>query len=389
MIRSAATSIVGTSAQGKQLPSSRVNVAFRKEIYPAPALTPEGTQKALARIQDNIEEATAGARTLPINGGVYFPDVTFAAGVALTIGHGLQQRVAWWAVAPRPGIAGTNGRIVELEQNASLGTLTLSSNENSVADIWIFPKPTGGGPLLEGPTVPTPATGGVSISYDQGLIVAPPLAAAWTLENPNATTHIVDSGKVGFPTVFFSAYDLVATSQNTRLALSPIAFPGGGAAYAVVTRFRAFPTIDTSSPICGLFIENAAGKIITMNWQFSGFTVSLQVLEWTNYTTLSGAAYSVTTDISPIASSWFLFEHVTGSPGARNFYWSNDGVNFLKFYTQADTAFINNNETKIGLEIDQNGSVGAAMILESYAQDVSIAALIANGKIAPLAVTHP
>lgn len=237
-----------------------------------------------------------------------------------------------------------------------------------------------------GRTVVTAASG---ISYDQGLIVAPPLAAAWTLENANANTAIANSGKAGFPTIFFGAYDVSAETQSARLAVSPTLLPGSGGAYAMVARFRAFPTLGTSSPICGFFIENVAGQIITWNFQFNGSAVTLQVIQFTNYSTISSAPYSSTSYISPIASNWALIEHTTGSPGARNFYWSNDGVNFYKFYTQADTSFINNNETKIGLDVDQNGSAGSAMILESFAQDTSFANLITNGKIAPLATKHP
>lgn len=223
---------------------------------------------------------------------------------------------------------------------------------------------------------------------DQGIIVPPALAATWTIENQSGDSKVIltDSGNSGFTTLFFSSYSST-TTQSERLARTTL--PGSGAAYAVVARFKSFPTIGTSSPLCGFAIENAAGQIITWDFQFTGFAVYLQVLEFTNYTTLSGSSYSVQSDISPISFNWVLIEHTTGSPGARNFYWSNDAVNYFKFFTMADTSFINNNETKIGLDVDQNGSAGSAMILESFAQDVSFAALISNGKLEPLAAKHP
>jgi hypothetical protein len=194
-LRSGATSIVSTS-QGKQVVTSRPSVAFRKEIYGATALAdPKNAAHAFTRIQDNIEEATASARSLPVNGGVYWPDVLFKMNTPQTIGHGLAARVAWMAVASRPGASGlnvTNGRIVEVTQNSAQGTITLSSNENVVADLWFFPKPLGAGPSLEAPGAATPPPAPIPLSDSiaiPGTLTAPPTVAGggWSFINNGGT----------------------------------------------------------------------------------------------------------------------------------------------------------------------------------------------------------
>src|SRR5579863_1284270 len=71
-------------------------VPYREELFQAPAVSaPAGLVKALHKVQRHIQESTQAARSLPIQGGTYFPAVTFAAGVPLTIVHNLQVAVAW------------------------------------------------------------------------------------------------------------------------------------------------------------------------------------------------------------------------------------------------------------------------------------------------------
>src|ERR1700728_4357911 len=132
-----------TQARAQQLASP-----MREEIYTADKVsTPAMVATALQRISRHQEETTAAARSFPFFGGAYWASVTFKANTAVTLAHGCPSglSVGWSAFSVRPlgavANAVANGRIVEISQQPSTGRITLSSNENSTADLYFFTRP--------------------------------------------------------------------------------------------------------------------------------------------------------------------------------------------------------------------------------------------------------
>ena len=128
--------------------STKELVPQREEIFQASELsTPEGVRDAFHKVQRHSAEATQAARSLPVQGGTYAPDVAFTANTAHTFMHGIVGGLAisWMVTSVRPSganaLAVTQGRIIETAQDPVNGRITLASSEDALADVWFYPTP--------------------------------------------------------------------------------------------------------------------------------------------------------------------------------------------------------------------------------------------------------
>lgn len=131
---------------------ARELVAMREEVFSSQDLdTGAGTQRALQAVQRHVAEATQAARSLPVQGGTYWPSVKFTANSAHLVQHGVAGglEVSWMALSVRPATvnvaAVSQGRIVEVSQDAPRGRITLASSEACTADLWFWARPSAEG----------------------------------------------------------------------------------------------------------------------------------------------------------------------------------------------------------------------------------------------------
>jgi hypothetical protein len=123
---------------------SRETVPMREELFDAQKLgAPGAVAEAFHRVQRHIAEATQAARSLPFNGGVYMPNVAFAANVAQALQHGcpIGLPVAWDYYARRPVAANSAGQLNEVTQDPATGRVTLQSTDAATYDLFFFTRP--------------------------------------------------------------------------------------------------------------------------------------------------------------------------------------------------------------------------------------------------------
>jgi len=135
---------------------------MREELFRADDLdNPAKVARALHIIQRHVQEATRAPRSLPVLGGCYWPNVTFAAGQPQSFAHGLQAIVAVITARVRQSASGAAPVIVEVGQDGN--RITLAASVACTADLWFYPQPgpgAGRGGLV--PPFPQPTSGGAT-----------------------------------------------------------------------------------------------------------------------------------------------------------------------------------------------------------------------------------
>jgi hypothetical protein len=201
---------------------------------------------------------------------------------------------------------------------------------------------------------------------DQGPIVAPPKASNWSHVNFGVGTTLVDSGQVGFPTIYLSDF---TTGGNVNLhggvdTTHPVT---PGARYTLPARFRVNLVPDANSAhnsSAGIMITDGT-KIISFMYVYDGASALLQVQEWTNPTTLSGAPlYSQFTHYGVSAPIW---GEIQDDGTHRNFTIATDGQNYLPpalIFQHASGTFLT--ETGLGIMTTPFLAGGGAITLESW-----------------------
>lgn len=147
--RQPVTSImVGASAANGMKPQTITKelVPLREEVFSsADVSSPGGVVASLHKMQRHMAEATQASRSLPVQGGTYWPNVGFVANAAHVFQHGIPGglAVAWVAPSMRPNVANALVlcQVVETAQDAAHGKVTLTASANCVADVWFFPRP--------------------------------------------------------------------------------------------------------------------------------------------------------------------------------------------------------------------------------------------------------
>jgi hypothetical protein len=114
--------------------SPEQGAASRREFLPS-ATDVAGIARLVTQQQTNLELALVQLRSLPILGGLYKRDVSFAMGVSVTIAHGLKRKPAYLALNVRGGFARFNGI------SADSTHIVLQADATVLADIWLFPQP--------------------------------------------------------------------------------------------------------------------------------------------------------------------------------------------------------------------------------------------------------
>lgn len=145
-LRRAVTTILAqqTAAQGGATRvSSRELVPMRQEIaHPSELSTPQQIANVIHMALRHVDETTQGARSLPVLGGVYWPNVSLAAGVATRFSHGCGAGITVSLIPCRVRLtaAGQPPVIVEVGQDVN-GGITLASSVACLVDLWFFPQP--------------------------------------------------------------------------------------------------------------------------------------------------------------------------------------------------------------------------------------------------------
>jgi hypothetical protein len=228
---------------------------------------------------------------------------------------------------------------------------------------WVILAPGAVGQALLQGSGPTPQWSNVP-SGDEGTIVAPPVASNWTHINFGGGTSIIDSGKTGFPTVYLSDFttgggELVRA--GTVALTSPI--------FTLTARIRPilYPANNASA---GIGISDGT-KFIVMQLTYVSGGVDIQVVKFTNSTTLSANYYSAAWNIGQNASFWFQIKN----DGTHRFYnYSSDGVNYYPTSIGSSTVFpivttfqdFITTETRAALIIDPLNGTGSGITLESW-----------------------
>jgi hypothetical protein len=272
-----------TPAQGGAVVKQSLDTSRHEDTLRASDVdTPDKLATQLNRLQRLAGNNTRGSRTLPFNGGTYWPSQSLIAGQNNQFAHGINGPAAFIAARVRPS-AGTSPIIVEVGQTAD-GRIQLATTANCLADLFFYPQPgeTNIGPStkLAGPFTPvvTPAQaagGGASVGlaanrpvatgsgklyfctdipvmyvddptlkawvqFNQVYMPAGPVATSYTLSGSLGLTQYADSILAGVPdqsaninSCALAAGSLPQTSPWTvtlkaALSLPPSSFPGFG-----------------------------------------------------------------------------------------------------------------------------------------------------------------
>lgn len=133
-------------------------VAFKEQAFsPADVGAPGGVAMALHRVQRAAIDATASARTLPVLGGTYWPNVAFVGGESAVLAHGCGAGVTVSFILARVRVTASSTlapSVVEVAQDASTGRITLAADVDCICDLWFYPQPLGKGSTGAGSTVP-------------------------------------------------------------------------------------------------------------------------------------------------------------------------------------------------------------------------------------------
>lgn len=160
LLRPKQTSIVtqGSAAQGSvKSIASQASVARRQEVYKPGQMA---SSQDMARLQQHVIEATGAVNSLPVLGGVYYPNVAFPAGVGLVFQHGIVDTTAAFLIS-RVRTVGLYPMVFEVAQARPVpGVTILESFSACTCDVWLYPQPSAQGskPGVAGTSVPIPPT---------------------------------------------------------------------------------------------------------------------------------------------------------------------------------------------------------------------------------------
>ncbi len=88
---------------------------------------------AVARFQDNVEDAVDQITRKPIIDGVLVENISLAAGVDNAVSHKLGRKPVMWIEARKFG----NATIWEIENTATATLLVLRSSANVTLSLWV------------------------------------------------------------------------------------------------------------------------------------------------------------------------------------------------------------------------------------------------------------
>lgn len=138
--KSLATTLLETVA-GKLVPSVQAVIpAVKFRTLVTGDDWPKGLLVLLEAL-NSIERAFTAVQTLPEIGGVYLPDVVFAATTDLAITHGLLQGTMAYAVTRVRAAGGVYPVFVE-SGTQTIGVLTLRASAACTADVRVYQRPT-------------------------------------------------------------------------------------------------------------------------------------------------------------------------------------------------------------------------------------------------------
>lgn len=118
-----------------------VGAEIRAELRASTALPQQTVTGSIDRIVDNLQkrvsDLTARLGAVPFEESVYRRDVTFTAGGANELMHGLGVEVAWYVTKAS---SGTGYPLLRETSNTTSG-LTLQAEVACTVDVWMFRRP--------------------------------------------------------------------------------------------------------------------------------------------------------------------------------------------------------------------------------------------------------
>lgn len=141
MLRPQVSSVVQLpqSAAASTAVVSHQSVPHKQELFTeAEVSKPSGVALALRRVQQNASDATAPARSLPFQGGNYFPQVKLTANTPAVIAHRVQ---GGGPVACLPMAPSAAAVVWVVGQNTEAGTITVESPTSCLIDLYFFARP--------------------------------------------------------------------------------------------------------------------------------------------------------------------------------------------------------------------------------------------------------
>lgn len=141
LFRGATTVVVPrTAAQGGGVSKQSLETSHHEDTIRATDVdTPEKLALQLNRLQRLAGNNTRGARTLPFNGGTYWPSQTLVANTTNSFAHGCNGPAAFLSARVRP-TANVAPVIVEVGQTSD-GRIQLATTANCIADLFFYPQP--------------------------------------------------------------------------------------------------------------------------------------------------------------------------------------------------------------------------------------------------------
>lgn len=234
--------------------------------------------------------------------------------------------------------------------------------QNDAGRITPLAAPSAGGPFLQtqGATGLPPQW--AAPGTDEGITTAPPVAASWTPVNFGGGTAVVNSGTLATPTVYLS--DFTSGGADTAHCIFVNRAGTVGTPYTFTARFRAllFPSNNAAA---GIAITDGT-KIIIFQVLYIDTIHTAQVVQRNSATSFHANAYSKAWNTG-INAPYTLRIQVTG--GNRLYTMTVDGQNFIPapaLLQEADTTWINNNETQVGACVDPESSTGSGITIESF-----------------------
>jgi len=189
----------------------------------------------------------------------------------------------------------------------------------------------------------TNGPGSVTISSSDNAYVrefgpfAPPTAGSFTvIDNPSSITpSVTDVTNVGL------VYSAPITTNITSLPGAYRAVPAT-ASWTLTVRAK-YATFPGQYPEFGIYIKDSSGKLLGTTVQSRSSEASLMAKRYNSSTSASGVVYQQTVSDAP---TWFRVNY----DGTNiNFYVSWDSQNWLFFYTETKTTFLNGTLELVGI----------------------------------------
>ncbi|HTQ46965.1 MAG TPA: hypothetical protein VMI75_29625, partial [Polyangiaceae bacterium] len=246
-----------TTPQGGRLQVESTETSHHEETYrPTDVDTPAKVAAALQRVQRHAIKTVRGARTLPINGGVYMTSQKLFTNTINVITHGVNGPVSWMATRLR-ATSSLAPVVCEIGQTSD-GRLQLGVTANCIADIWCYPQPgltnIGSSTKLAPPFTASvaPTTGAVASS---GLSANPPVASAYTLVGNVGVTQYATAVRA-------AVYAQAANVASCGLIAGslPVGTPW------IVTLIASFLAPPTQFPALGVCVSDGVTSGTSHEW---------------------------------------------------------------------------------------------------------------------------